>query len=390
MHLLSFFAVLLLPTLAACTQEPFMAPVMIANPLLVEENIHTAETNRTTATETIGSAAKAAPVTDKTADGKHYYLVKPGDSLSTVANAFAKDAKLLAEWNQLPPPYQINAGQKLMLFAPEQPSGSNIPPNNPVETTPTAMAEKSTANAQHTAVKNSLDKQPAKALPAATKTATQNGNPPQVANSLIKAQPTPDKTGSRTDNNKKALTPLEQTTSELKSQSPPSPEHKGKPANPIKNKESNLLSPDKSIAKTSNVSGQKKPAVSNENKKVLKLDFQWPVHGTISKDFSHSHGKGIDITTKADKQSVNAAESGKVVYQGQGLNGFKNLIIIKHNDGYLTAYANNSRLLVKEGQDVSKGQVIAEIGTMGNKQKTLHFEIRKNGDPINPIDYLPK
>jgi len=123
---------------------------------------------------------------------------------------------------------------------------------------------------------------------------------------------------------------------------------------------------------------------------MLKLEFQWPVNGAISKDFSQSHGKGIDISPKADKQPVNAAESGKIVYQGQGLNGFNNLIIIKHNDEYLTAYANNSRLLVKEGQEVRKGQVIAEIGTMGNKHKALHFEIRKNGDPINPIDYLPK
>jgi len=85
---------------------------------------------------------------------------------------------------------------------------------------------------------------------------------------------------------------------------------------------------------------------------------------------------------------VAATEAGKVVYSGQGLLGYGNLLIIKHNDLYLSAYANNSRLLVAEGNSVTKGQVIAEVGQVGNKRPALHFEIRKNGKPIDPMIFL--
>ncbi len=135
---------------------------------------------------------------------------------------------------------------------------------------------------------------------------------------------------------------------------------------------------------------KKIPVISAENKKMLQLNFGWPMKGVIAKDFSSSENKGIDITVKESKQTVSAAEAGKVVYQGQGLVGLRNLIIIKHDNDYLTAYANNNRSAVKEGQQVSKGQAIAEIGMTGKQQKPLHFEIRKNGNPINPLELLPK
>jgi murein DD-endopeptidase MepM/ murein hydrolase activator NlpD len=135
---------------------------------------------------------------------------------------------------------------------------------------------------------------------------------------------------------------------------------------------------------------KKIPVISAENKKMLQLNFGWPMRGVIAKDFSSSENKGIDITVKESKQTVSAAEAGKVVYQGQGLVGLRNLIIIKHDNDYLTAYANNNRSAVKEGQQVSKGQAIAEIGMTGKQQKPLHFEIRKNGNPINPLELLPK
>ena len=125
------------------------------------------------------------------------------------------------------------------------------------------------------------------------------------------------------------------------------------------------------------------------DKKMLKLNFGWPIKGRVIKRFSPSHNKGIDITGKKG-QSVHATEAGQVVYGGQGLIGFGKLLIIKHNDVYLSAYANNSHLLVKEGQQVEKGQVIAEVGDVGIKRTSLHFEIRKNGKPVNPLKLLPK
>jgi lipoprotein NlpD len=141
------------------------------------------------------------------------------------------------------------------------------------------------------------------------------------------------------------------------------------------------------IAKKSN-RHQQKSISSIDNKKMLELRFGWPVEGRVLKGFSPSRNKGINIAGKKG-QWVKATEAGKVVYAGQGIIGFGRLLIIKHNDVYLSAYANNSRLLVSEGQYVEKGQVIAEVGGVGLKRRSLHFEIRKNGKPVNPLKLLP-
>jgi lipoprotein NlpD len=109
----------------------------------------------------------------------------------------------------------------------------------------------------------------------------------------------------------------------------------------------------------------------------------------VLKRFSKKSNSGIDIAGRIG-QKVRSAASGRVVYSGSGLAGYGNLLIIKHNSLYLSAYANNSLLLVKEGQTVKKGQVIAKVGRVGGHQVSLHFEIRKNGKPVNPLRYLPK
>ncbi len=98
--------------------------------------------------------------------------------------------------------------------------------------------------------------------------------------------------------------------------------------------------------------------------------------------------KGVDIVGQRG-QTVVASASGKVVYSGSGLRGYGKLIIIKHNKTYLSAYAHNDQILVKEGQSVSKGQKIAEMGNSDADQVKLHFEIRKLGKPVDPAKYLP-
>jgi lipoprotein NlpD len=145
----------------------------------------------------------------------------------------------------------------------------------------------------------------------------------------------------------------------------------------------------KSLPAQQSKSQQKKSIVSIDNKKMLEFSFGWPIKGRVLKSFSPSHNKGIDIAGK-NGQLVKAAEAGKVVYGGQGLIGYGELLIIKHNDVYLSAYANNSRLLVNEGEYVQKGQAIAKVGNVGIKRTSLHFEIRENGKPINPLKLLPK
>lgn len=128
---------------------------------------------------------------------------------------------------------------------------------------------------------------------------------------------------------------------------------------------------------------------SNVNKKMLKLNWQWPIKGKILKTFSKTGNQGIDIKGTLG-QKIKSAAAGKVVYSGSGMLGYGKLLIIKHSPLFLSAYANNSKLLVVEGQSVNKGQAIAEVGLSLSKQASLHFEIRKKGNPVNPINFLPK
>jgi lipoprotein NlpD len=120
-----------------------------------------------------------------------------------------------------------------------------------------------------------------------------------------------------------------------------------------------------------------------------RLDWAWPVKGKIVGTYSETANlKGIDIAGKAG-EPVLASAPGKVVYAGSGLRGYGKLIIIKHNKTYLSAYAHNREILVKEGQQVGKGQKIAEMGNTDADQVKLHFEIRRLGKPMDPARYLP-
>ena len=118
------------------------------------------------------------------------------------------------------------------------------------------------------------------------------------------------------------------------------------------------------------------------------VSFQWPTRGNVLASFDEVKNKGIDIAGKAG-DPVLAAADGKVVYAGSGLRGYGNLVILKHNNTYLTAYAHNQSLLVKEDQAIKRGQKIAEMGNSDADQVKLHFEIRRQGKPVDPAKYLP-
>lgn len=133
----------------------------------------------------------------------------------------------------------------------------------------------------------------------------------------------------------------------------------------------------------------KKTAVSGAGEENARLSFGWPLTGKILKNYNQTSKKGIKIAGKKG-QPVRAAEGGKVVYSGQGLIGYGNLLIIKHNDQYLTAYANNHALLAKEGDFVKKGQEVATVGVGTSRRAMLHFEIRNQGKSVNPLKLLPK
>ena len=126
------------------------------------------------------------------------------------------------------------------------------------------------------------------------------------------------------------------------------------------------------------------PAVSN-------VAWRWPTSGNVIQGFSNSDGgnKGIDISGSRG-QAVNAAAGGRVVYAGNALRGYGNLIIIKHNDDFLSAYAHNDSILVKDQQEVNAGQQIAKMGSSGANGVKLHFEIRYKGKSVDPTRYLPR
>ena len=155
----------------------------------------------------------------------------------------------------------------------------------------------------------------------------------------------------------------------------------------------------KSVAKTTTTSVSKpKTTTSKVVSPVMKpykgasnIAWQWPIQGRLVETFNSKSetSKGVDIAAKPGS-SVTAAAAGQIVYAGDGIQGYGNLLIIKHNDTYLSAYAYNNRLLVKEGDIVKRGQLIAQSGKGPQLDGRLHFEIRKDGKPVNPQSYLPR
>ena len=132
------------------------------------------------------------------------------------------------------------------------------------------------------------------------------------------------------------------------------------------------------------------PAAKPPPADVGALVWAWPTQGKVVSYFAASAANnGIDIAGTRG-QTVHAAAPGRVVYIGSGLRGYGQLIILKHNDEYLSAYAHNEKVTVKEGDVIKRGQPIAQMGSSGADRVKLHFEIRRRGVPVNPLQYLPK
>lgn len=136
-----------------------------------------------------------------------------------------------------------------------------------------------------------------------------------------------------------------------------------------------------------------KPVASSGSgaRTVGPVTWRWPASGSVVERFSSASSgrKGIAISGSS-RSPVIAAADGRVVYRGSGLTGYGNLLILKHNDRWLSAYAHNDSMLVKEGDRVKAGQKIATMGATGTFRTQLHFEIRRDGKPVDPMQYLPK
>ncbi len=269
-----------------------------------------------------------------------YHQVKKGETLYAISLLFSLDYRKLAQWNQLAPPYRLEIGQNIKVSEPN--TGSK--PNSPV---------------------------------------TGVDSPPKVHHTEILTAKPP---AQKIDRRKESLheTQIETTENKVIAQQKTTNSLNILTVQPPYNSRTSNNSTEKN-----GISSQKKSIISIDNKSMLKLNFKWPIKGKVLKAFSKTGNKGIDIDG-AFGQDVSAAETGKVVYSGQGLMGYGQLLIIKHNDVYLSAYANNSQLLVAEGYSVEKGQLIAKVGQAGSNKTSLHFEIRKDGKPVNPLNFLPK
>nr|VFJ71363.1 MAG: lipoprotein NlpD [Candidatus Kentron sp. FM]VFJ73369.1 MAG: lipoprotein NlpD [Candidatus Kentron sp. FM]VFK18526.1 MAG: lipoprotein NlpD [Candidatus Kentron sp. FM] len=262
---------------------------------------------------------------------KNYHTVKKGETLYRIAARYGiDDYKQLAEWNGIEPPFRISTGERLCIFTD---------------------------------------------FPSPIAAGSGQSKPGQ-----LKTQRAPGGTGAKgprkTAISQKPLPP-----------SGPSPKETVPKKTP----------PPKSTASSgkSDTAGKKSSATQHASSSKGKTSkkrggtgtWYWPSRGEVVHNFAQSGNRGLEISDRFGA-SIYAVANGRVVYTGSGLRGYGKLIIIKHDAQHLSAYGNNDRMLVREGDKVKRGQKIAEMGKDSTNRAILHFEIRKGGKPVNPLRYL--
>jgi lipoprotein NlpD len=282
------------------------------------------------------------------------YTVKKGDTLYAIALDHGLDYKELAAWNNLDNINVIRTGQVLRLSAPGQPAGETSATGvttTPLKSIPPVGSDESRGT-------GALPTAQGVPLPRAP-SASRNTDVLKVAPRALK-EPYTEQAWREAQRTQPAAVAPETVAAAM----PPPP-----------------LAP--------RVEPPREPPAAAATDDDAKLGWMWPANGKLVTGFSDTANlKGIDIAGR-EGQPVAASAAGKVVYAGTGLRGYGKLVIIKHNATYLSAYAHNREILVKEGQQVAKGQKIAEMGNTDSDQVKLHFEIRRQGKPVDPLKYLP-
>jgi lipoprotein NlpD len=350
-HLLRIFAISLLLTLVSGCTANRPAPV-------IERG--TAPTAKTAKTPAAATEKDWRPGS---------YTVKRGDTLYSIGLEYGYDYKEIAQANRIQPPYTIYVGQQLRLPSTATPSAANsssdgevvIRPlnnsgsiitttpssNQPAPTTATTPSPATVPGPTTVISEPKALKEPYSAQALATPP-----TPPVTTTAPAPGTPVPAQS---------ALTP-QKTTPEVAPGATASPDTGSSPT-------------------------AAKPAAATGDDESI--NWGWPATGKVIAGFSDTaNGRGIDIAG-TQGQAVVAAAPGKVIYSGSDLRGYGKLVIIKHNNTYLSVYAHNSQILVKEGQQVNKGQKIAEMGSTDTDKIKLHFEIRRQGKSVDPASYLP-
>lgn len=311
------------------------------------------------------------------------YTVKKGDTLYSISWRYEKDFRDIARWNKVSAPYNIYPGQRILL-APgsgagyvERQSKSHIDKSDePFEVPAVTVGSVKTEPVVYAVPLKKPETKVSSSRPETI--VVRKGD---TLYSIARYQKLDHKQLARWNflNPPYAIYPGK--TLKLRPQ-PTSLARKNKDSR----KKSAVKTGIKSAAKQ--VTPQVAASVSLPGKVKA---WQWPAKGKLVKTFNakDTNRKGIGIAGRKG-QAIKAAASGRVVYSGNGLIHYGNLVIIKHSNSFLSAYAHNRSLLVKEGDQVRAGQNIAKMGTVESGRPRLHFEIRKSGKPINPLRYLPK
>ena len=381
---------------AACVVAVIAAGCSTRRPAPVEDRA-TSRAPNSPATTTGPAALPPAPSTGAAppAAPAPTYTVKRGDTLHQIALDSGLDYKELAAWNNIDNVNVIRVGQVLRLTAPGdnagvQPAASEDAASGvtttPLRSAPAVMeAKPSSAVAPSSA---SATASSASAPSSSTRAAASSDGLLKTAPKAVK-EPYSDQAVRELTLAASAV-PAPPDALAMATPTGPRVESKTDATRTEPKADANLAPPSSSAAAPSTSAGSSSSSSSPTlAADAERLDWAWPTKGKIIAGFSDTANlKGIDIAGTAG-QAIHASAAGRVVYAGSGLRGYGKLIIIKHNATYLSAYAHNREILVKEGQQVTRGQKIAEMGNTDADQVKLHFEIRRQGKPMDPTKYLP-
>lgn len=297
------------------------------------------------------SSEKGQPAAHTAIPGGSYDVVK-GDSLYSIAFRKGVDFRDLAQWNTIAEPYTIHPGQQLRL-APSG-SGTGAQSATPSVSAPSAAASAPVFESVTTPSPATVAITPAPA-PAASSSVKVV---PAVVAAAVTAHVLPAKPASSAVATTTTVVPVAGVPITSPAALPP----------PV---------PAQAVAATG-------PA-----RAVSGVNWRWPAQGSLIKKFQKGDAiPGVEIAGNGG-DPIRAAADGVVVYSGNGLVGYGELVIIKHSDSFLSAYGHNRKRLVKEGQRVTGGQQVAEMGSTGASRNELEFQIRKDGSPVDPLTYLP-
>jgi lipoprotein NlpD len=303
----------------------------------------------------------------KPLDPSKIHVIQTGDTMFSIARKYGLDYRELAAWNNIVNPTSIRLGDTLRLTRPDSPSTPIVGSTDP--------ASQVTPNTNSTAP----------LTPGEVITTPLMVTPP-----IVIEKPLINSAAMKVEPKASKLTYSDQAYAKLQAESGVAAATPALPNTPVPT--SPVTAPVTSTLPTPSVTPPPvvTPPVSAAAPATTAGDmpsWAWPVKGKVLTTFTETT-KGIDIAGTRGKP-VLAAAAGKVIYNEAGLRGYGRMIIIKHNEQWLTAYAHNEKILVQKDQEIKQGQKIAEMGSSDTDSVKLHFEIRKQGKPVDPMKYLP-